>query len=141
MQIGLMDTAKDPQIRAQRRSRSFACVAMHLAFPVTIVIARPLKSTVAHRSICRMTSGITVGFISIKHGAPNRNVFVDQFVAGALIGMVTDPKAMFAGLARDQMNNRRAIVGIGAPTGLLIGPSPWRVGLVAMGCTFFPVFW
>ncbi len=84
MQIRLMDTTKHPQICAQGRARPFAGIAMHLAYPFPIVIARPFTSTVTNCPMCRMTSRIAVGLIGIQHGAPDRNVLVDQFVAGSL---------------------------------------------------------
>jgi hypothetical protein len=57
-----------------------------------------------------MTSGITGGLIGIEHGATDRNVLVDQFVAGSLIGMPTNPETVFATFARNQMNDRRAML-------------------------------
>src|SRR5262245_19303681 len=98
MQIRLMPTAKYPQICAQRRARPFARVAMHLSLPITIVIARPLARTVADGPVPRMTAWIAVGLIGIEHRAADRNVLVDQLVAGPLIRMLTDPEAVFAAL-------------------------------------------
>ncbi len=138
MQICLMDTTKHPQIHAQRRTCPFACVAMHLPLPVTIVIARPFTGAVTDGPMRRMAPRIAVGLVGIQHGAPNRNILVDQRVAGLLIGMLADPKAMFAALARDQMNDRWPVVRIGAAATLVIGAPAWRIGQVAMGRTFSP---
>src|SRR5918997_220478 len=97
---------------------------MHLSYPIPIVVARPFTSTVANGSVRRMTSRIAVPLIGVQYRAPDRNVLIDQFVAGALIRMITDPKAMFPALTRDQMNDRWTIISIRAATALLIGSSP-----------------
>ena len=85
-----MDATKLSQVGAERCTGPFARIAMHLAFPVTIVIARPLTGAVADRPVRRLTPGIAVGFISIEHRAADRNVLLNQFIAGSLIGMLTD---------------------------------------------------
>ncbi len=136
-----MDAPKHAQIGPQRGASPFTGVAMDLAFAVPIVIAGPLTHTMAHGPVPRVASRIAIGLIGIAHRAPHGNVRVNQFVAGLLIGMVTDPEAVLATLARNEMNDWRAIIGIGAAPGLLISAPPWRIGRVAMGRTFFPAFW
>ena len=99
MQIGLMNPAKHAEIGTQRRARSLARVAMHFANAVSIVIARPLMRTVADHPMLRMTPRIAVRLIGVQHRATKRDIFVNQFVAGPLIGVVTDPETMLATLA------------------------------------------
>jgi hypothetical protein len=42
-----------------------------------------------------MTSPIAVGLIGIQYRAAEWNVLVNQEVAGALFGMLTDPETVF----------------------------------------------
>src|SRR5262245_45483827 len=103
--MGLMDTTKHLQIGAQSTPSAFARIAMHLALPIAIVIARPLRGAVADRPMRWMASAIASRLIGIQHCAAHRNVLIDQKVAGLLIGMVTNPETMFTALARDQIND------------------------------------
>lgn len=133
-----MDTPKPAQIRSQAGAGPFAGITMYLAFPITIVIPRPLVRPMAHRPVFRMTSGIAIGLVGVEHCAAHRDVLINQLMAGALIRVLTDPKSVFAALARHQMNNRRTIVVVGAASPLLIGAPPRRVSRIAMRRTFFP---
>ncbi len=138
MQIGFMDAPKHSQIGSQGGTGPLTGIAMDLSFAVPIVITCPLTRTMAHGSVCRMASRITVGLIGIEHGAPDGNILVDQFVTGLLIGMVADPKTVFAALARDQMNNGWPVIGICATPSLLIRAPARRIFGIPMGRTFFP---
>src|SRR5262249_28323340 len=134
----LMHAPKHPQIGSQAGANPFARVAMHFSDPIAIVIPRPLVRAVAYRSMRRMAAGIGVGLVGIEHRAADRDVLINQLVAGALIRVLTDPKSVFAALARHQVNDRRTIVSVGAAPALLIGPPPRRIGRIAMRRTFFP---
>ena len=85
-----MDAAKHPQLGAQPSAGSFACVAMDFAHTIAIVVARLRASAVADRCMGWMTTRIALGLISREHRAADRNVLIDQLVAGALIRMITD---------------------------------------------------
>ena len=94
-----MDPTKHAEIGAQRSASALARVAMHFTNTVSIVIARPLMRTVADRPMLRMTPRIAVRLIGVQHRATKRDSFVNQFVAGPLIGVVTDPETLLAALA------------------------------------------
>src|SRR5262245_11306953 len=133
-----MHAPKHPQIGSQAGASPFAGVAMHFSDPIAIVIPCPFVRSVAYGSMRRMAAGIGVGLVGIEHRAADRDVLVDQRMAGLLIGVLADPKAMFTALPRHQVNDGWAIVVVGAAPALLIGAPPRRVGRIGMRRTFFP---
>jgi hypothetical protein len=79
-----MHAPKHPQIGPQAGARPFARVAMHFSYPIAIVIPCPLVRSVAYGSMRRMAAGIGVGLVSIEHCAADRDVLVNQEVAGVV---------------------------------------------------------
>jgi hypothetical protein len=59
-------------------------------------------------------------------------------MAGLPVPVVTDLPALLSHVARDDADDGRPIVGIGAVPFAPIGASAWRIGGVAMWCAFFP---
>ena len=58
--------------------------------------------------------------------------------AGPRVRVVAYPQALLARVPRDDADDGRPIVGIGAVALALIGASTWRVTGIAMGRAFFP---
>ena len=59
----LVDTTKHAEKGAQRRTRTFTAVAMHLASPITIIIASPFVLAVADRGVLRVKPGVVRAFL------------------------------------------------------------------------------
>jgi hypothetical protein len=52
----------------------------------------------ADRPVLRTAPGIAVRFIGVQHCAVNRNILINQLVAGSFIRVVTHPVAVFTAL-------------------------------------------
>jgi hypothetical protein len=133
-----MNTSKPPQKRAQSCTSSFAGVAVDLAAAIPIIIARPFASAVAYGGVGRMAPVIALPFIRVQRGAASRDVLREQVVAGPVGRVVTDPEALLARVPRNDTDDGRTAVGIGAVPSPLIGTSTGRIIGVRMGRAFFP---
>jgi hypothetical protein len=138
MQILLMNTSKGTEVGTKRSPCALAGIAMDLALPITIIIPRPFAHTMSNRGMVRMAAAITLPLIGIEPRAADRDVLRDQPRAGARIGVVTDPPALLARVARDDADDGRPIIGVGAVPFALIGAPPGRIRGISMRCAFFP---
>ena len=133
-----MDAPEGPQVRAERRTRPLAGVAMDLAVAITSVVSRPFVPTVANRGMGRRAAPIALPFVGIQPGAAGGHVFGAQVSAGAHVRMVAAPQARLARLTRDHADDGGTIGGIGAVPFALIGTPAGRIAGGAMGRAFFP---
>jgi hypothetical protein len=138
MQVLLMNPTERAQIRPKRRAGPFTGVAVHFASAVAIVIPGPFADAVAHRGMGGMAAVIALPFISVQDRALQWDILGDQVSARVPVRMVAHPKTLLPRLARDNTNDGRSIIGIGAVPPPFIGPAARRVAGVAMGRTFFP---
>jgi hypothetical protein len=138
MQIPLMDAPEATPIGPERRACTLAAMAVDLAPAITIIITGPFVGPGAHGGVGRRAAAIARPFVRVEDRALGRDVLGDQVSAGARVGMVADPQALLARLARHHTDDRGPIIGRGAMPLALIGASAWRIGGVAMGRAFFP---
>ena len=124
MQVLLVNTSESTQVGTKCRTRSLAGVAMHFASAIAIIIPRPFVYTMADGAMPRMATTIALPLIGIEFCAARRNVLHDQSGAGARVGMVADPPALLSRVARDDTDDGRAIVRIGAVPFALVGAPP-----------------
>jgi hypothetical protein len=142
MHVLVVNTLERTEVPAVRCARTLAGVAVDLAAAVTIIIPRPLVNAVADSGTAEMPPVIALPLIGIKPRAVYANVLRDGSGAGARAGMVADPEALRARLARDQTNDGGTIIGIGAVPPPLVGTLPGRIDRVRMRGAFFPPrFW
>jgi hypothetical protein len=133
-----VDASERTEVRAERRTGSFARVAVDLASAITIPIPRPFAHTMRNRGMVRMAAAIALPFVGIEQGAARGHIVGNEGMAGLPVRVVTDPPALLACVPRDDADDGRPIVGIGAVPFTLIGAPAWGGGGVAMGCAFFP---
>jgi hypothetical protein len=88
--------------------------------------------------MARMAAPIALPLVGVELGAASRHVVRNEVTARPRVGVITDPKAMFARLPRCHTDNGRTIVGIGPTPLALIGAAAWRVARIAMEGAFFP---
>jgi hypothetical protein len=138
MQVLFVDTPEGAQIGPERGARSLAAVAMDLALPITIVIPRPFAYTMADHGMGWMTAPVALPFVGVQPRADSRNVFLDEATASPSVRVVAYPQALLARIARNDADDGRPIVGIGAVASPLIGPPPGRISGVGMGRALFP---
>jgi hypothetical protein len=74
---------------------------MDRALTIPMVIPRPFAHPVADSRVAGMAPTITLPCISIEQRATRRHMVSDQVVAGLPVGMVADPPALLARVARD----------------------------------------
>ena len=111
---------------------------MDLALTIPMVIPRPFAPPVGNRGMVRMATPITRPFIRIEQRATGGHVVGDQVRAGLSVRMVTDPPALLSRVPRDNTDDRRPIVRIGAVPLTLIGAPPGRIRRVTVRRAFFP---
>jgi hypothetical protein len=133
-----MDAPEGTEICSERGPSAFAGVAVDLAEPVSIRVARPFVHAVANGGMGGMTAGIALPLVGREERATSRHVFGDEIVAGPPSGMITDPEALLPCRPRHDTDDRWAIIGLGPMALALISPPPWRVGGVTMGRAFVP---
>jgi hypothetical protein len=98
---------------------------MALALAIPIIIARPFAHAMGNRSMARMAAAIPLPFVGIEQGAAWGHIIGNERAAGRPIRMVTDPQALLARVARDDADDGRPIIGIGAMPFALIGALAW----------------
>src|SRR5262245_14573811 len=113
MQVPFMNPTEGTQIGPKCCACPLTGVAVHLTPAIAIIIPRPRTTTGANSRMARMTPPVALPFISIEPRAAHRDVLRDQRLAGACIGMVADPPALFPRLARDQTDDGGTIIGVG----------------------------
>ena len=138
VEIGFMHAAKRAQERAERRPRSFTTVAMDFAYAITIVIACPFSLSVTDRFVLRVDIGVVCAFVGKQQRAVGRQAGFNNLSAGRTVGVGNHPIAAFATFAADNANNGWTVIGIRAPTSLLIGAAARWIGWVGMRGAFFP---
>src|SRR5262249_15632241 len=122
----------------KRCARPLTGVAVHFPPAVPIIIPRPFVDTMADRGMGGMTAPVALPFVGIQLRAASRQVFGDEGTARPRVRVIARPTALLARVARDDADNRRTIVGIGAVAFALIGASAWRGVRIAMGRAVFP---
>src|SRR3712207_1950198 len=105
-----MDATERPQEAAEGGPSALTRVAMHFAFAIAIVIARPFVLAVVDGRVHRLGAMITAVLIGIDYRALRRDCFGDDALTGGLICMPNYPAALFARLATDDMDDRWPIV-------------------------------
>jgi hypothetical protein len=137
MQVWLVDTFEGTQVGTQRRARPLAGVAMDLALAITMIIPRPFAHPMGNRGMARLAAAITLPFVGIEPCAVQGHMVDKEIVAGLPVRVVADPQVLLAHLVRDDTDDGRTIVGIGAVPFALIGTPPGRISGVAMRRAFF----
>jgi hypothetical protein len=138
MQVLFVDTPEGTQVGAERGAGPFTSVAVNLTPAIAIVIPRPLAQPVGNCGMTRMAPMITLPFIRIKQRAPRRHIVGDQVVTGVPVGMVADPPALLARVARNDTDDGGTIVRVGAMSFALIGAPPGWISRVRVRRAFFP---
>jgi hypothetical protein len=133
-----VDASECTEVRAERRSCSFARVAVDLASAIPIIISCPLAHAVADGGVGRMAAPVALPFVRVEDRTVPGEILGNQGRAGVLIRVVTDPQALLARLARDDVDNWGTIVRVGTMPLAFIGASTGWIRGVAMGCPFFP---
>src|SRR5712692_6840637 len=134
-----MHPPKQAQEVAQACPQAFQGVAVHLALPIAIVIARILALTVTHRAMpASRGSEPRVGprLVGVDHRA-RLGGGLDPGLDGALLGVITDYDSHFAALAPNHPVNRRAVRLQRAYPAPLIRPPPRPVVGGAVGRALF----
>jgi hypothetical protein len=138
MQVLLVDPTEGTQIGAERRSCPFTGVAVDLAAAVPVIIPGPFADAVADRGMGWVTPPVALPLIRIQLCAASRKVFHHERMTSPSVRVVAHPKALLASLTRDDTDDGRTIIGIGAVPLALIRASAGRIRGVAMGGAFFP---
>src|SRR5262249_51774144 len=124
--------------RAQPCACAFTTVAMHLAYSISIIIARPFLHAVADAGVLGMHARIVRGLISIQDRTLGRHIPFNNGAGGRLVGVLQYPIAHLVAGAADQTEDRWPVVGVGALAFLLIGAPPGWIVWIGMAGTFFP---
>jgi hypothetical protein len=111
---------------------------MNPAPAVAIVLTGPLADTMAHRGMGRLAAVIALPLIGVQPCTASWKVLDEEPVTSPSVRMVAHPKTRLACLARNDPDDRGAIVGVGPMALALLGASAGRVGWGAMGRAFFP---
>lgn len=138
MEVPLVDASERSEVRAERRTGSFARVAVDLTAAIPVIISCPFVHAVADGGVGRMAAPVALPFVRVEDRAAPGETLGNQARAGMLIRMITDPKALLTRLARDDADNGGTIVRVGAVSFALIRTSTGRIGGIAMGRAFFP---
>jgi hypothetical protein len=138
MEVLLVNAAERTEVRAERRACSFAGVAVDLAAAIPIIIPCPLVHAVADGSMGRMAAPVALPFVRVQGRALQGDILGDQVSARVPVRMVAHPKTLLPRLARDETNDGRAIIGIGAVPPPFIGAAARRITGVRVGRAFFP---
>jgi hypothetical protein len=138
MQVLLVDPTEGAQVGPQRCARPFTGVAVHFTSAIAIVIPCPLMDAMTDRRMGRVTPSVALPLIGIQPRAASREVFPDELMTRPSVGVVAHPKTLLARLTRDDTDNGRAIIGIGAVPLALIRAPARRIYRVAMRGAFFP---
>jgi hypothetical protein len=138
MEVPLVDASERTEVRAERRTCSFAGVAVDLASAIPIIISRPLAHAMADRGMREWAPPITRPCIGIEPRALGGHVVSNQVLAGLPVRMVAEPPALLACVARDDTDDGGPSVGRGAVAFALIGASTRWSGGSAMRRACFP---
>jgi hypothetical protein len=138
VQVLLVDTPEGAQVGPKRRARPLAGVAMDLALAVPMIIPRRFAHPMGNSGMAGMAAAITLPFVGLEPCAVRGHVVSHQVVAGVPVRMVADPPALLSCVARDDTDDRGAIVGRGAVPFALIGTPAWWIDGVTRRPAFFP---
>ena len=133
-----MDASEGPEVRAERCTGSFTGIAVHLASAIPVIVPCPLVHAMAAGGVGRMVPPIALACVGVQGRAGPGETLGYERRTGALICVVTDPPALLAGLARDDIDDRRPVIGRGPVPFTPIGAAAWRIARVAMGRALFP---
>ena len=111
---------------------------MHFASAITIVIPGPFAYPMADRAMDGMATPVALPFVGVQPRAASRNGFGDEGTARPRVRVVAHPEALLTRVARNNADDGRPVVGIGAVPPPLIGAPPGRIGGIAVRCAFFP---
>jgi hypothetical protein len=109
-----------------------------LAHTIAIVITRPLVLSMIDGRVLRRDSMVASVLVRIDDCPIGRDCFGQNAMTCRLVAVTDHPAALFARLAADDMNDRRAVVVIGAMPRLLIRAAAGWIVWVAMRVAFFP---
>ena len=138
-QKALMHTTKRTQKRSQASPHAFSGVGMHFADASPLIIPRPFLVARRHHRARPRKTVVAVVLIGEHMRAVARKLM--DMAAQGLPGRIRDDaQAHLARLASDRAQERRAIVGIGAPSALFVGPTAGRIGRITVLVTFSPAF-
>jgi hypothetical protein len=138
MQVLLMNPAEGTQLGPKRCAGPFTGVAVHLTPAVALVITGPFADPMADGGMGRMAAMIALPFIGVEDRALLRDMLGDQVRARRPVRMVAHPKPLLPRLTRDDADDGRPIIGVGAVPPPRIGAAARRIAGVARGPPFFP---
>jgi hypothetical protein len=114
-----MHAAKRSQECAERCTRAFTTVAVDFAHAIAIVITRPLMLTVIDSRMVLLNPVLTTIVVRVDDRPLSRNGFGENTMTRSCVAVRNRPTALFARFAADTMNNRWAVIVIGAVSRLL----------------------
>ena len=115
-----MNTPKRSEEIANGRPDTFNGISMNLSNPIGIGICCPLPLTVAHRGMTAVESQVALPLIGINSGTLLGEL-MDMRRKCLLVGLWHDPESHLIALSSHGANNRRSVIGIGAPSPTLVG--------------------
>ena len=122
----LMNAAKGTQEITNGRPNAFNGIGVNFSNPIGISVCCPLPLTVAHRGMTAVESQVALPLIGIN-GSLLLGELMDMFRKCLLVGLSYHPESHLTALPAHRANNRRSVIGIGAPSLALIGTPAGRV--------------
>ena len=107
-----MHATEAAQVGPEPGPSPFTGVAVHLTPAIVIIIPRPFVHAVTDGSMERTAAPIALPLVGVKLGAASRHVLGNEATARPRVGVITDPKALFARLPRHDTDDGRTIVGL-----------------------------
>jgi hypothetical protein len=137
MQVTLMNAAKGTQEITQSSPQTFVAVGVGFKPAITIVIARPFLSAMTNRLTNALECVVTLVLIRVDQRI-GLGKLLDKLTQGQAFGILHHSQANLPCLASDHAQHRRAVIGIGSTSPLLVGPTTGWVKWIEMFIAFFP---
>jgi hypothetical protein len=133
-----MYSTEGTQVGPAPGARPLTGITMHLTPAIAILVPRPFVHAVTDGRMTRMTAPIALPLVGVQLGATGRHVVGNEATARPCVGVITDPKAMFARLPRHHTDDGWAIIGVGPMALAPLRTPSWWVSGITMGRAFFP---
>lgn len=133
-----MQATKGAQKITQGRACAFTGVTVHFTTAIAIIVARPFTLRMTNGAMVGMNLMVGTPLITGQQGGVLGHTLVEQGMTGRPIGMITDPRPLFAGGAGADTDDGRAIIGIGAMPAALVGAPAGGSSGRRWGVLFFP---
>ena len=135
-QVSLMHAAKDPQEGPQASPHALSSIGVDFANAIPVVVTRLFFAAMGDGGVRPLDLVVALVFICVPVGS-NARELMHMLPQRCALRIGNHAQADLTRFTSDRPQDRRAVVGVGAPPPSFVRPAAWRVRRVAMLIAFF----